>query len=219
MTMRRFGIALAATLAVGALAVRGVAEDPPAGGGDPMAAYMQCHQPGPAQASLTTIEGAWKATATFWMAPDQPPQVMEGSSENAMILNGRHLETWFSGDMMGMPFEGRGMLSHDNFRKYWQMTWIDSVGTNNTTYEGPAGDDLKKIVVQGVENQPYGKFDARWTIKLESADKYTMTSEKSPLGKNTWMKDMEIVYTRIVETDEPEAPEDGDEAPDGGGMR
>ncbi|MCB9825126.1 MAG: DUF1579 family protein [Planctomycetes bacterium] len=219
MTMRRFGIALAATLAVGALAARGRAEDPPAGGADPMAAYMKMHEPGPAQAQLEKLEGAWSATTRFFGPTGEMMDEGKGSSENAMILGGRHLETWYSGSMMGMPFEGRGLLSHDNFRKVWQMSWIDSVGSNQGTWEGASTSDLKTIVVTGSEATPFGTFDARWTFKIESDDKYTMVSEKSPPGKNTWMKDMEIIYTRVVETDEPEAPEGGDEAPDEGGMR
>ena len=115
MTMRRFGIALAATLAVGALAARGRAEDPPAGGADPMAAYMKMHEPGPAQAQLEKLEGAWSATTRFFGPTGEMMDEGKGSSENAMILGGRHLETWYSGSMMGMPFEGRGLLSHDNF--------------------------------------------------------------------------------------------------------
>jgi hypothetical protein len=206
--MRRLCIALVATGVLGFAAGQALTKDEPAG--DPMAAWIETHMPGKAQEVMKGLEGTWNAKTTMWMDPAAPPMSMDCVCENVMLFEGRYLEQYFGGEMMGKPFEGRGLMAHDNDKKVWQMTWIDSWSSSIAVLEGPSTADLKTIVMTGTEKNPMGVFDVRWTMKVESADRYVSMREVRPQGATTpWQKDMEIVYTRV--TDEPmdvELPED-----------
>ena len=73
--------------------------------------------------------GEWKAVTTFWMDPSAPPQKMEGTTKNEMIMGGRYLKSTHSGIMMGMPFEGMSLEGYDNAKKEFTIFWIDNLGT------------------------------------------------------------------------------------------
>jgi len=121
-----------------ALATVAIAEDKPAGGMDPaaMQAMMAAMTPGEHHAHIAKLAGNFDYTIKTWMDPAAPPMEATGKRTASMTLGGRFLEEKYSGDFMGMPFEGIGMMGYDNVGKQYVGSWIDNMGTGMMTMKG-----------------------------------------------------------------------------------
>ncbi len=153
--------------------------------------------PGAPQKLLEQRAGSWVAKVTLWTAPGAPPLVSDATSESKMILGGRYVEDVSTGNVNGMPFEGRGICGYDNLSKKYVYAWIDNMGTGimvgkgtydpktrSISYRAEAPDVMtgKMKTVRGVDT-----FVDADTFKSEMFD-------KGPDGKE--FKAMEIVYKR-----------------------
>jgi hypothetical protein len=78
---------------------------------------------------LTPLVGKWKATCTFWMAPEAPPTKSECTSVQSFTLGGRYLRQEFEGDFMGKPFSGIGYVGFNNATHKYEGIWVDSMST------------------------------------------------------------------------------------------
>ena len=94
-----------------------------------MKAWMEYSTPGDPHKKLAAANGTWDAEVTSWMAMGAPPTVSKGSAVNRMVMDGRYQVSDFSGDMMGMPFNGLSTTAYDNYKKVFVSTWIDNMGT------------------------------------------------------------------------------------------
>lgn len=94
-----------------------------------MARMVEIATPGEGHARLQAVVGTFKTKGTFWMAPDTPPTISEGSSTNTWILGGRYLQQQFKGDFNGQPFEGIGFTGFNNATGEYEGTWMDSAST------------------------------------------------------------------------------------------
>ena len=101
-----------------------------------MDAWMKFATPAEGHKSLAGMVGTWDAEVTTWMEPGQPPAKSKGTSENRMVLGGRWVESKFTSEMMGMPFEGLGYTGYDNFKKKYVGTWMDNMSTAVMVSEG-----------------------------------------------------------------------------------
>lgn len=99
-------------------------------------AWMEYATPGEVHKMIAQSNGKWNATTTSWMAPETEPMVSEGSCDNEMIMDGRYQLSKYKGTMMGMPFEGMGILGYDNAKEEFTNTWIDNMGTGTMTMKG-----------------------------------------------------------------------------------
>ena len=122
--------------------------------GDPspdemMKAYLEAAKPGAPHERLAEKAGTWHCTMRSWMDPAGEPMVSHGTEEARMILGGRYLETAYSGEMMGMPFEGRGVMGYDNGKQKYVGTWYDSMGTGIMSYEGDYDATQDALVCHG----------------------------------------------------------------------
>ena len=94
-------------------------------------------QPGPEHEVLKKDAGVWDATIEMTM-PGMPPMTMAGT-ETSTLVAGRWLVTEFTSDMMGQPFEGRGIAGWDPAKKAYVGVWIDSMSTeishSESTYD------------------------------------------------------------------------------------
>ena len=63
-------------------------------------------------------DGEWNEEIHMWMAPGAPPQKMQATCVNKMILGGRYQESKHTGNFMGMPFEGISTTGYDNAEKF-----------------------------------------------------------------------------------------------------
>lgn len=165
------------------------------GGGDPMmVAMMAAMKTGEAHQALMARAGAWTMTSSFWMDPSQPPMVTTGTVTREPMLGGRVLVEKVKADMMGMAFEGYGMIGYDNVTgKYW-TTWNDNMSTALVAGTGSRQAD-GKLVFDLTINDPMTKETVKVrTVVTETADTEAMEWFETRGGKE--VKTMEIKYAR-----------------------
>lgn len=160
-----------------------------------MAAMARYGQPGEQHRWLQALVGSWTTQTRAWMGPGKPVE-STGSSEIKAILGGRFVEERFSGQFMGKPFEGQGLVGYDLGRQKFVNTWIDNLGTWITTAEGtldPAGKELTATATGF--NPATGKTEpSRWVTRIES-DKRHVFEVYDRMGDKE-VKVMEVIYTR-----------------------
>ncbi len=158
-------------------------------------AYMT---PGKVHTMMSSWDGVWATETSTWMEPGKPPMQSTGTMTNKMILNGLYQESVYKGNMMGMPFEGRGTMGYDNAKKVFVSTWIDNMGSGIMKMEGPWDDATKSITLTGIGvDAATGKnCNMREVYKVVDAKTHAMEMYgPSPVdGKETKM--MEIKFTK-----------------------
>ena len=161
-----------------------------------MAAWQKAMTPSKGHARLEPIVGSFATKTTFVMAPGQPPQTSEGSSEHRWVLGGRYVEQVYRGSSMGMPFEGIGFTGYDNVQKRYVGTWMDSFGTGIMDSVGVGKPSAKGMDFDSSCIDPSGKkvrFACKVRIKDANRHTYEMWT-KGPGGKLFRM--MLVEYTR-----------------------
>jgi hypothetical protein len=116
---------------------------PPAMSNADMEAMMKAATPGEPQKKLARLAGDWTFTNTMWMAPGQPPMQSTGTMHGVVLMGGRYVEHTWKGDMMGMPFEGRGTDGYDNVGKQYVASWVDNMSTGIIHSTGTCDDGVK----------------------------------------------------------------------------
>lgn len=91
--------------------------------------------PGPEHDVLKKDVGTWDATVEMAGSPGAPAMTSTGV-EKVTMLGGFWQLTEFQADMMGMPFEGRGITGFDPAKKKFVGTWVDSMTPGLYTLEG-----------------------------------------------------------------------------------
>ncbi|MFH1010619.1 MAG: DUF1579 family protein [bacterium] len=164
-----------------------------------MAEYMKMGEPGPEHAKLATWAGEWVTQTKMWMSPDaEPMDTPAGTRKGEMILGGRFLRFAETGDMMGMPMEGMGIMGYDNFRRVYQMIWIDNTATPIYFASGTADVTGKVITLMGKADDPIKgekNKDTKWVCRFESETKIVFEIWDS-IGEGKFYKSFETVYTK-----------------------
>lgn len=187
---------LTATLLIAALAAAPALADEP-GQDEMMQAYMQAAQPGEAHAHLAEKAGSWNCTVRSWMDPSGEPMVSQGTERSRMILGGRYLESKFSATMMGMPYEGRGLMGYDNGKQKYVGTWFDSMGTGVMYYEGEYDAQKKALVCRGEYVDPVtGETQTSTLVSRELGPDHSIFEMWGPGPSGEDVKWMEIEYER-----------------------
>lgn len=165
-----------------------------------MAAWEAAGTPGDAHAKLQPLVGTWDVQATFWMAPDAPPDTSPATSTNEWILGGRWLAQTYAGTVTGQPFEGRGLTGYDNVLKKYVGTWIDSWSTSLMTSSGSVDATGTKFTLTAINSDPAtgGLTEAREEIVIEGPDRHVMTMHSKDPGTGQEYKVMELVFTRAA---------------------
>ncbi len=157
-------------------------------------AYMT---PGEVHKMMASWNGTWKTEITAWEKPGAAPVKSTGTAVNKMILGGRYQESVSKANMMGMPFEGHGLLGYDNVKKIFENTWVDNMGTGTMKMSGPWDDATKTVTLIGKAIDPSSlvEKDYRETFNVIDDKTQLMTMYGSgPDGKE--FKMMEIKFTR-----------------------
>ena len=161
-----------------------------------METYQKLATPGEPHKQFASLAGSWTTKTKSWMEPNKPPTESDGSCEQKMLLDGRFLQQECTGDMMGQPFTGIGVIGYDNHTKKYISTWMDSMGTGIYVMEGTSSADGKIITQKGQYDDPIeGRMKLRDVTKI--VDNNTEIFEMYGTGKKgKEMKMMEIAYTR-----------------------
>lgn len=157
-------------------------------------AYMT---PGEAHKAMAAEEGSWINEMTFWMAPGAEPHKATSTAEIKMIFGGRYQQTNYTGDMMGMPFEGMALVAYDNTTKEMTSTWIDNMGTGMMVLKGKYDDATKSSNLSGSMVDPVTGKEKQVREVYSFVDDNTRKMEmfEIPEGGEEF-KTMEIVMTR-----------------------
>ena len=116
---------------------------------------------------------------------------------NKIILGCRYQETVSTATMMGMPFEGHGLLGYDNAKKVFENTWVDNMGSGIMKTSGAWDSTTKSVTLigKGLDPGTLAEKDFKETFKV--MDENTQMMEMfgyGPDGKD--FKMMEIKFSR-----------------------
>ena len=102
-------------------------------------------KPGAEHAWLAGRVGTWALTSNWRMIPDQPWMTSKGREVVSSACGGFWVSSVQTGDMMGLPFDGRSLMGFDQNKQKYVGVWIDNFGSYMVTMEGardPATGDL-----------------------------------------------------------------------------
>jgi Protein of unknown function (DUF1579) len=150
----------------------------PAMGAAEMEAMTKAMSPGEPHKRLARMAGDWTYTNKMWMAPNQPPEDSTGTMHAETILGGRYVQTTWTGNMMGMTFEGHGTEGYDNIAKQHVSSWVDNMGTGIILSTGTCDDSGNKCSMKGDMMDPM------------TGKKSYMRSEMTWMDANTFKNEM-----------------------------
>jgi hypothetical protein len=162
-----------------------------------MDAMTKAATPGPNHEMLASIAGDWTFKSRMWMNPTAAPAESTGTVNYTTLLGGRFVQGQYRGDMMGMPFEGIGLMGYDNTTGRFQTSWVDNMGTTIVYLTGLYDPAAKTITYTGQMDdivKPGTKVNVRQVIRIVSNDSHVMEWYETRDGKEAKM--MEIVYSR-----------------------
>jgi len=163
-----------------------------------MKAWMEYSTPGEMHNMLAASSGTWNCETTMWMNSDAPPMKSTAKMVNKMSLGGRYQLSTYTGNMMGMPFEGMSTVGYDNYEKKFISTWIDNMGTGVMKMEGTWDAATKTISFSGTMVNPANGRECKmrevYTYVDANTEKLEMYGPDSRTGKE--YKTMEMVLTR-----------------------
>jgi len=158
-------------------------------------AWMTYMTPGSTHQMMAKSVGQWAGKATFWM-PGAPPTTAAVETKHEMILGGRYLKSYNTGNMMGMAFEGIGIIAYDNAKKVFINSWIDNMGTGIMTLEGAWDDKGKSITFTGKMVDPMTGKDTPVKEVIKFVDDNNQVLEMYQQANGKEYKSMEIIYSR-----------------------
>jgi len=177
-----------------ALAQRKIKEEKPSFQ-EVMEAWKKLATPGEPHKRLASRAGSWIAKSRHWAEPDKPPMEFTGTSERKMILGGRFLREEFSGELMGSPFNGIGVMGYDNQSEKYVSTWVDSMGTGIYFFKGTASRDGKTISLESLFEDPI-KGPGTWRLVTRIVDENTEVGEMHMTYESGLEEKCETTYTR-----------------------
>ncbi len=162
-----------------------------------MDAMAKAATPGPNHEMLASIVGDWTYTSRMWMNPGASPTESKGTVTYTALLGGRFVQGQYRGDMMGMPFEGLGLMGYDNTAGQFQASWVDNMGTSITYLTGQYDAANKTYTFTGQEDDPVNpgaKINVREVVRVVSPDSHVMEWYETRNGREVKM--MEVSYSR-----------------------
>lgn len=165
-----------------------------------MQKMMKLSTPGEGHKALEKLVGNWTYKMSYRMSADSPEQFTEGSSENRMILGGRHLEQKASGVVeeanQTYQFEGIGFTGYDNLKKEYTSVWIDNMGTGTAVSKGAYDAKTETFTETGNHTCAMRGKDVKFRSELKIVDKDHYTLTMYDISEEKSYKSMEIQYTR-----------------------
>ena len=142
---------------------------------DPMKAYQDFMTPGPMHKWIAKFNGTWEADITGYMDPTKPEK-SKATNVNSTIMNGLYQVGDYTGNMMGMPFQGHSIMGYDNAKKMFVNTWIDNMGSGMIFMTGAYDDAAKTLTLKGKQTDPMTGKDSeiREVMQITDDNNYTL---------------------------------------------
>lgn len=162
---------------------------------------MEYGTPGPMHAMMASWDGTWKAETTFWEQEGAAPQTSTGTAVNTTIMDGKYQISTHTGNMMGMPFEGRGTMAYDNATKKFTSTWIDNWSTGIMNMTGTWDEASKTLTLKGSMpdiNRPGKECSMKESFKIvdENTQLMEMYGPDPQTGKEYKMMEMKMTRSK-----------------------
>lgn len=138
-----------------------------------MKAWQNFMTPGDMHKLMMNWEGTWEAEVLSFMDPAAPPQKSTATNTVSSVFNGLYQVSELTGNIMGMPFHGRGTLAYDNAKKVFINTWIDNLGSGIIYMTGTWDAESKTLHLKGIQTDPMTGGDAPIREELKVIDENT----------------------------------------------
>jgi len=140
-----------------------------------MKAYQDFMTPGPMHKWMAKFNGTWEADITGYMDPTKPEK-SKATNVNSTIMNGLYQVGDYTGNMMGMPFQGHSIMGYDNAKKMFVSTWIDNMGSGMIFMTGTYDDAAKTLTLKGKQTDPMTGKDSeiREVMQITDDNNYTL---------------------------------------------
>lgn len=173
-------------------------DKPATGEPDPQTvAWLSAATPGAAHEKLNATVGNWETVTKQWNDPRSQPTEMKGTCERKWIMDGRFLEEHYTGDFMGMPFHGMGIVGYDNVQKKYVTSWIDNMGTGILLSTGTCDESGKIFNYTGELADPLtGKMQKMRSVMKIVDDKTQVFEIYGPGEDGKEFKMLEITHTK-----------------------
>ncbi len=139
-----------------------------------MQAMMAAMTPGEHHDHLKKLTGKHTYTMKMYMAPGAPPVESTGTRTAEMLLGDRFLEEKYSGNFMGMPFEGLGFMGYDNVNKQYVGTWMDNMSTGIMDMHGTCDKGSWSMTGEGTDPATGKKMTTRSVLKIVDDNTFTL---------------------------------------------
>ncbi len=153
-------------------------------------------KPTPHHLAMKAAEGTWDAVVTMQMAPGKPPMESKGVEVNKVLAGGLWMQSEFSSEMGGVPFEGRGLFGYDSALGKHVGTWVDSMVTSQAITKGTCKGGCQEVTMYfqgvGMDGKPAAYKEV--SVKVDEDHRKMTMFIKGKDGK--FAQNMEIVYTR-----------------------
>lgn len=163
-----------------------------------MKAMMEIGTPGEEHKMLAKANGTWTADMTYWDGVDRPANKMSGTQVTTSILDGHYQQSKFSGNFMGMPFEGISTMAYDKANKEYVSTWIENMSTGIMVMKGTMDATTNTINLTGKQKNPVNDIECtmRETYKVVDDNNHILEMYGPDPKTGKEFKMMEIKYTR-----------------------
>ena len=162
------------------------------------AAYVQDDGP-PRPKELDVFErstGTWDCDMTWWMM-GQEMSGMKGTDEVEWALGNRWIQADFSMEYMGMPFQGRSMMSWDEHEEKYIQIWMDAMSGHPAISFGTWDEATKTLTSRGlgIDSMTGEETETKSVTKVHGPDAHSFTMyQVDEEGEET--KTMHIEYKR-----------------------
>jgi len=159
--------------------------------------WMEYMTPSANHKMMANSVGEWTTKMQMWSAPNAEPMKSEGTCKSEMILGGRYMQTKYSGNVMGMPFEGISTDGYDNAKKVYINTWVDNMGTGIMHAEGKYDEATKTVNYVGTMFDPMQNTDVTYRQTMQMVDDKHMVMEMFNITKdNKEYKSLHVEYVK-----------------------
>lgn len=157
---------------------------------------QEAPKPTPHHLAMKRLEGTWDAVVTLPMGPGKAPAVSKGVEVNKLLMGGLWLQSEFKSDLMGMPFEGRGLFGFDPALGKHVGTWVDSMVPSQAITIGTCKGDCKETTMTFEGPGMDGKMTTYKNVTVEKDPDHRVMSMYTKDKEGKFVFNMEIAYTR-----------------------
>jgi hypothetical protein len=158
-----------------------------------MACMQMMGTPNEHHKMLESCVGTYDCKVSYRMSEKAAWESSMSTCTNEMVFGGKFLKQTYGGDMMGMPYEGLGLIGFDNAAKKFTMTWVDSMSTAAMMCSGEGSGKTITLVGEQVDPMSMKPMKYKFVMTIESPTKYVceMYMPDPETGKETVMLKLE----------------------------